>query len=68
MNSVRNVLREKPQFVDTGEQLPGKGGHPQKVWRLEIADAALTEPEQQQQRSKKVHPPPFLGVHGNPNG
>ena len=67
MNSVRNVLGEKPQFVDTGEQLPGKGGHPQKVWRLDKQDGAAGE-QGQQQRSKKAHPPPFLGVHGNPNG
>ncbi len=44
MTSVRNVLREKPQFVDTGESLPGKGSLPQRVWRL---DEAVTKPEQQ---------------------
>ncbi|GAB4817598.1 hypothetical protein N2152v2_004644 [Parachlorella kessleri] len=64
MKTVGNVLRAKPQFVDTGERLSGKGGHRQRVWRL---DKEWTEPEQQQ-RCKKARPPPFLGVHGNANG
>ncbi|GAB4814149.1 hypothetical protein N2152v2_001195 [Parachlorella kessleri] len=64
MHSVCQVLRKKPQFVHTGEWLPGKGKPPQRVWRL---DMKATEPAPQL-CSKKAHPPPFLGVHGNPNG